>query len=151
MSSTFVYDKAEYHYETVDQYGLSRSHASNHALPILRWFIENDLMSEDFLSMCADEIAAYRRGEMSVRDIYESWDECLAGEMVSDAGNAFGQEYFDFSKGKYISDYVELLQAGLPSEFHVEYDEANYAILKRRIDERYRQWKNRHRLWWRFW
>ena len=83
--------------------------------------------------------------------LYTWWDECLAGEMISDEGNAFGQEYFDFSKGQYISDYVELLQGSLPSEFHVIYDDANYSVLKNRIDERYREWKKRNRPWWRFW
>lgn len=151
MLSSYIYDKAEYHYETVEQYGLPRTHASIHVLPILRWFIEHDLMSDFFHSTCADEIAAYRRGDISIQALYEWWDECLAGEMVSDEGNAFGQEYFDFSKGKYIADYVELLQGNLPSEFHVQFDEANYSVLKRRIDERYRQWKNQNRPWWRFW
>lgn len=151
MSSTYIYDKAEYHYETVELHNLPRSHASNHTLPILRWFIDNDLMSDFFLSTCSDEIAEYRRGKMSLQDLYSWWDECLAGEMVSNEGNAFGQEYFDFSKGRYISDYVELLQGSLPSEFHVKYDDANYSVLKKRIDERYREWKKRNRPWWRFW
>jgi hypothetical protein len=151
MSSQYVYDKAKYHFESIEIHGLPQHHASNHTVPILRWLIENDLMSDFFLSNCAKEVAAYRRGEMTIHDLYEWWDNSLVSDMVSDSGNAFGLQYFDFQHGQYLTDYIELLQGDLPSELHVNYDETNYAILKRRIDERYKAWKKTHQPWWRIW
>lgn len=151
MPSPYVYDKAKYHYESVEGFGLPESHASNHTVPILRWFIENNLMSEFFLSECAGQLEGYRRGKLSIHKLYEWWDCCLVSDMVSDAGNAFGLHYFDFEKGKYISDYFTLLKGDLPSEFHVEYTEANYARLKERIDERFTRWSKSKKPWWQFW
>ena len=40
MSSPHVYDKAKYHYETIEQHGLSEEHAANHTVVFLRWLIE---------------------------------------------------------------------------------------------------------------
>ena len=53
---------------------------------------------------------------------------------------------FDFDKGKYIHDYIELLQGDLPSEFHIEYNEENYQRMKEVIDRRYKEWKSPRRV-----
>jgi len=72
--------------------------------------------------------------------------------MLSEQGNAFAMHYFDYQRGKYISDYIETLQGDLPNEFHVPYTEDNYAKISAIIDRRYAQWKRRQSAaWWQFW
>jgi len=84
--------------------------------------------------------------------LYEWWDCCLISDMLSEQGNAFAMQYFDFERGKYISDYKTTLQESLPSEFHVQYTEENYSKLKAVIDRRYSEWKERTSLpWWKIW
>lgn len=141
MDSPYVYDKAKFYDETVEQHGLSEEHAANHTVVFLRWLIENELMSQWFMEESGGVIAKFRAGSASIHQVYESWDRCLIDEMLSDEGNAFAMYYFDFDKGKYIHEYIELLQDTLPSEFHVDYNEANYQRMKEMIDRRYDEWK----------
>jgi hypothetical protein len=70
--------------------------------------------------------------------------------MLSEDGNKFAMHYFDFDKGRYIHDYIELLQGQLPSEFHINCNEANYQRMKEVIDRRYREWKTPKKSWWPF-
>ena len=150
MSDVYVYDKAKYHQESIDEYGLPIEHTYNHTLPILRWFIENNLMSNFFNEECAQELQKYSENKISIQDIYEWWDCCLISDMVAEEGNKFGQYYFDFENGKYISDYSQELKGELPTELHVKYSEENYQKIKSIIDKRYKAWK-KPKPWWLFW
>jgi hypothetical protein len=150
MNSPHVYDKAKYHYETIEQHVLFAEHAANHTVFFLRWLIENNLMSDEFMEESGDEIAKFREGAASIHQVYEWWDCCLIDDMLSEEGNAFAMQYFDFDKGKYIHDYMELLQGSLPSEFHIDYNEANYQRMKEVIDGRYKEWKAPKKSSWPF-
>lgn len=141
MGSPHVYDKSKYHLETVEEAGLPERHASNHIVVILRWLIENELLDASFAADQRAQLDRYRAGELSIHELFvERWDGCLVSDMVSDAGNAFAMHYFDYEKGNYLRDYIEVLASSVPSEFHVEYTEANYARMKQVIDQRYRDW-----------
>lgn len=148
-SRPVVYDKSKYHSETTNGYGLPDDHASHHTLFFLRWLIENDLMAEEFTSE-AKPLGEYRARTRTLLSLYEWWDCCLVDDMLSEEGNAFARHYFDFDKGQYLNDYIGLLQGDLPSEFHVEFTDANYAELKSVIDRRYQEWKRPKRKWWPF-
>jgi hypothetical protein len=140
MPSPHVYDKAKYHYETVEGYGLAQEHAANHTVFFLRWLIENDLMNAWFVEESGDLLDRFRAGGASIHDVYGSWDCCLIDDMLSDDGNKFARHYFDFDRGKYLEDYTKTLQGDLESEFHIEFTEANYRRLKPTIDRRYEAW-----------
>ena len=150
MKTPHVYDKAKYHYETIEQYGLSEEHAANHTVVFLRWLIEHDLMARFFVKESAVILETFLAGEAGIHEVYEWWDCCLIDEMLSNDGNSFAMYYFDFDKGKYIQDYTDTLQERLPSEFHVEYTEENYQRMKEVIDTRYKDWKSQRKRWWRF-
>lgn len=146
-----VYDKAKYHSESVENAGLPEEHTSNHAVPILRWLIENNLMSEFFLAEGGDALAKFKSGDLTIHGLYNWWDACLVSDMLSDEGNAFAMHYFDYERGKYISDYISALQGNLPSEFHVQYSDENYTKLRKIIDRRYADWKKTTKPWWQLW
>src|SRR5262245_40032532 len=103
-TSPHVYDKAKYHLESVEEAGLPESHASNHTVPILRWLIDNGLMSQFFVTESGDDLRRYKLGGLTIHGLYESWDTCLISDMLSDEGNAFAMDYFDFERGKYLQD-----------------------------------------------
>jgi hypothetical protein len=152
IDEPYVYDKAKYHYESVEQAGLPEEHASNHIVPMLRWLIDNDLMSDFFLTEGAEPLARYRSQELSIYGLFEWWDTCLISDMLSTQGNAFAIHYFDYTGGKYIQDYTATLQETLPSEFHVVYSDGTYEKLRPIIDGRYHEWlKRAPNPWWRFW
>ncbi|HEV8002522.1 MAG TPA: hypothetical protein VGP63_21730 [Planctomycetaceae bacterium] len=145
-----VYDKAKYHGDTVENYGLPEDHTKNHTVMFLRWLIERRMMSDFFEQQAGELPRPFRAGEISIHRIYEWWDCCLVDEMLSDEGNAFAMHYFDFERGQYISDYIKTLQGSLPSEYHVVYTEDNYQTMRRVIDRRYDEWKKPKRRWWPF-
>src|SRR5262245_35631219 len=126
MRSPYVYDKAKYHDETVQEYGLSDEHAANHTVVFLRWLIERRMISEAFEKEDESILGQFRAGAISIHKVYEWWDCCLLDDMLSEEGNAFAMHYFDFEPGAYIADYMRALKGGLPSEFHIDYSEANY-------------------------
>ena len=165
-----VYDKGKYHLEAVEECGLPESHACHHALFFFRWLIEHDLMSDWFRS----ETEPFEPGGVTnaaVLQTYEWWDCCLVDDMLSDEGNAFARHYFDFEKGKYLSDYMGSLKGDLPSEYHIAFSEENFQRFKPIIDRRYAEWKartlgasaqsappslprggsDRPKRWWEFW
>lgn len=151
MNDTYVYDKAKYHDESVAQLGLPEQHAANHALPILRWLIENNLVSEFFKRESGATLESFQKGDSTIYDLYQWWDCCLIGMMLSKNGNRFSMHYFDFSKGAYIADYKQTLQRNLPSEYCVTFSEENYAAIKTIIDTRYAAWQAHSSPWWKFW
>jgi hypothetical protein len=140
MKTPHVYDKAKYHSESVEEAGLSEEHAENHTVFFLRWLIEHDLMSEEFVTESAEVLEKFRAGKARIHKVYAWWDRCLVDDMLSIEGNAFAIHYFEFDRGTYLQDYAALLQKTLPSEFHVDYTEDNYQILREAIDRRYEAW-----------
>lgn len=143
MGDTYVYDKAKYHDDSVQEQRLPETHAYHHTTYFLSWLLKHHLMSEWFESEGKAEIAKYRAGEISVNDLYEWWDCCLLSDMLNDEGNAFAKAYFDFDRGAYIADYEKHLLGTLPTIFHLPYTAENEATIHRVIDERYRAWKQK--------
>src|SRR5215210_232011 len=141
----FVYDKAKYHDESVRELGLPDAHATNHTVFFLRWLIERSLVSDSFATDGADILGAFRRGDISLHQLYEWWDCCLIDDMLSKEGNAFARAYFDFDHGQYLTDYARVLQGSLPSEFHVVYSEENYQAIRPVIDARFETWRSTSR------
>lgn len=143
MSSPFVYDKAKYHTDGDYPADLPPGQALVHTAMYLGWIVDNELYSEEFADEPddAERIAEFQRRETKPTALYSAWDGCLVSDMLNDKGNAFSRYYFDFDKGRYLSDYEELLAIDLPSLYHVSETWENYDKLTARISERYTQWK----------
>lgn len=135
-----IYDKAKYHDDSVSELGLDYRQTFMHTGLFLGWLIDRDLLNEEFWEG-AKEIQAFRQRQKTGPQVYEWTDGVLIDGMLNEEGNAFAQSYFDFEKGQFVSDYEELMSAGLPSFFHVKDTWENYEKLKRRIDQRYEDWK----------
>jgi len=136
-----VYDKAKYHYDGDYPDDLPIEQAFVHTGMFLGWIIDHDLYSDEFSKDSAQEIRAFKGRDMSGPQVYASWDGCLIDDMLNEEGNRFATAYFDFDHGDYLTDYEEILAADLPSTYHVQDTWENYETLKRKIDERYRQWR----------
>ena len=80
-------------------------------------------------------------------------DGVLHIDEISEIGNRFSLEYFDFGSGKYLKDYEKLLGKGLPSLFHVQDTWENYEKIKAVIDKRFLSWKSQtnQKHWWKVW
>lgn len=148
MSEVYVYDKAKYHHESISEYGLPEEYAANHAVPILRWMVENGLMSYEH--PLSNEIVEFKEKKITVHELYFRFGNCLLSNMFSERGNRFAKYYFDFEKGSYIHDYRTTLQGSLPTEHHVQYSDANYMQLKPFMDAAFSRWSSA-KPWWKIW
>ena len=141
MDKPIVYDKAKYHFESVEQAGLDLEQAYVHTAMFLGWLLDNDLMSDEFAEETEASVRHFKAREKTPVEVYEEWDGCLIDDMLSDEGNAFASAYFDFQRGKYLADYEELLRRGLSTEFSVSFTWDNYAKIAARIQARYEEWR----------
>ena len=69
--TTFVYDKAKYHFETIEHLGLPEEHCYNHTTFFMSWLVRKRLMSDWFEQECQPEVARYRAGTFSINELYE--------------------------------------------------------------------------------
>ena len=137
----YVYDKAKYHFEEVGENNLPEAHANHHTTFFLSWLIKNNLISDWFELEGKSELSNYRAEQISVNDLYDWLDNCLASDMLSEQGNSFSKYYFDFDAGAYLEDYKTHLQKSLPTEFHVAYPQENETLIHDVISRRYDEWK----------
>src|SRR5947209_3770481 len=96
-----TYDKAKYHFESVEEQGLDQDQAYVHTAFYIRWLLDNAMFSDWFCEESVDLLKAYSNREITALDVYQHWDGCLIDDMLSDEGNAFSQIYFDFANGNY--------------------------------------------------
>src|SRR3954452_18905745 len=102
MPDPVVYDKAIYHYDGDFPQGIPVEQAFVHTGMFLGWVIDHQLYSDEFAKHSGDLIESFKRREVTGPQVYESWDGALVDDMLSDEGNAFAREYFDFEKGKFL-------------------------------------------------
>ena len=151
MADPVVYDKAKYHYDGDFPAELEIEQGFVHTGMFLGWIIDHDLYSEWFDKELGGYAAAFKARDMTGAKVFEACDGVFMEDMLSEEGNGFARDYFDFERGKYLRDYGELLGKGLPTMYHVADTWANYEKLKARIDKRYREWKNLQSGGWRSW
>ncbi len=137
----YVFDKAEYHLESVFDAGLDEDHAYVHSGLFLAWLVDNDLVSDFFKEESEDDIQKLKKRESSPCQIFMNWDGVLIGELLNKEGFNFAMYYFDFENGKYLSDYENTLCKDLPDMYHVKDSWENYEKIKVVIDKAHEKWK----------
>ncbi len=151
MKTSFVYDKAKYHYGGDYPKDLSPKQAFVHTGLFLGWLIDNNLYNQNFID--EKSVIKFKNREVTGPELFETeLDGTLIEESLSEEGNKFAQYYFNFENGKYLKDYSELLSAKLPTMYHVKDTWNNYEKLSKKIDQRYADWKNKkNKKLWEFW
>ncbi len=136
-----VYDEAEDTMGDVGSGELSLAEASGWVLYILKWLIENEKLSDDFLKRSGPALEAYRKGEKSLLELYD--EECTAifsSDMLNSDGNAFVEAYFPLSSGRFWNDVSVALKVPRPRV--ILFSESDYLKVKPVIDSRYAAWKS---------
>jgi len=140
MTDVLVYDKARYHFEGDYPDDLSEDNAFTHTGFFLAWCVDAGLIAPDMADQFRDELAQVRTREMTGPELYKKMDGVFSNDMLTAEGNAFAQGYYD---DIYLDDYAEVLGESLPSLYHVENTWRNYDLLRRRLDQRFNQWKQK--------
>ena len=140
MGSDDAFDKAKWHAQSVEEYGLPEEHAFVHTGLFVAWCALNALWEDQEGDQ--DIIATMRDRRASPIALYEWNDGCFFPSMLNRGGEAFARAYFSFS-GDFIEDYGNTLSDDLPSVFHVPNTWASYDRIAPVFQDRYRQFLNR--------
>ncbi|MAS94486.1 MAG: hypothetical protein CMO55_14905 [Verrucomicrobiales bacterium] len=134
MNEIFVYDKGIYHEADAEEV-LPGSKGLNHIGFFFGWVCDSNLESDSVGNEFADEIAAFRRREITGPDLLRVLGGTLASDMLSPIGNEFAKRYYD--SGTYFDDYAELFDGEVLSMYGVENNWENYERVKQMIGERF--------------
>ena len=149
-----VYDKAKYHYGGDFPEELDEFQGFVHTGMYVGWLIDNDLLDQDFFADSQEAIKEFQNRQITGSQFYEmQMDGVFLIDDISEIGNRFSFDYFDFDSGKYISDYEKTLANKLPTLFHVQDTWENYEKIKKVIDKRFLEWnkRNEKKPWWKVW
>jgi hypothetical protein len=149
-----VYDKAKYHYGGDFPEELDEFQGFVHTGMYVGWLIDNDLIDHEFFSDSQQAIKGFKNRQLTGSQFYEmQMDGVLLIDQVSEIGNRFSFDYFDFDSGQYLNDYETTLARELPTLFDVQDTWENYEKIKKVIDKRFLDWnkKNVEKAWWKVW
>ena len=138
-------DKIDWHSGGNFPDDLPPENGGTHIGMFLAWIINNDLIGEMHLEDSIEFINSVKNREKTGRDfLIEQCDGKFWDEDLNKEGLEFTKYYYDDDKSNlYINDYDELLGEGLETLYHVENSWDNYDKIKKRVDERYLEWKKK--------
>jgi hypothetical protein len=140
VDNKYVFDKAKYHDNSIEQLGLDEEQAFVHTGLFFAWLVNNGLMSDFFIQEAGSEIEKLKHRKISPSTIYMNWDGVLLGEMLNSKGFNFAMNYFDFDKGTYIKDYENVFSVNAEQFFTVKDNWDNYDKVRPVIDAAYENW-----------
>ncbi|VAW11237.1 hypothetical protein MNBD_BACTEROID03-1398 [hydrothermal vent metagenome] len=143
IDESFVFDKAKYHFESINEAELDEEQAYVHTGLFFAWIIKNDLYSEFLLEESPEEIEQTKNEKISPSELYMNWDGVLIGEVLNQIGYNFATDYFDFENGDYVNDYEKTLCSTDPDIFRVKNTWGNYHKIAKIIDVKFESWNKK--------
>lgn len=141
VDEVYVFDKAKYHFDSIDEAGLDEEQAFVHTGLFFAWIIKNDLYSEFLLEESKEEIEQTKTEEITPCELYMNWDGVFIGELLNKVGFNFALDYFEFENGEYVNDYeLTLTSENDPDIFRVKNRWENYHKIAKVIDKRFKKW-----------
>ncbi len=143
-------DKMDWHYDSVDEYGLPQESAGTHIGMFLTWVIDNDLLGEEHTedNTSLEYIKKVKNRKACGRDfLIDMCDERFWEEDLSEIGYEFVRDYYEDLEGifankyaNYYEDYGKVFE-NYETIFHTENNWENYSKLEPILDKRYKEWK----------
>jgi len=138
------YDDASWHYGGKFPKDLPIEAGATHTGMFLTWAVLSGLAGEIHIDDFPEDIPQLKSRSITPGAFFlASCDGKFTDEDLNDEGNAFAQAYFDFEKGKYLTDYEATLGAGLPELYYVKDTWENFDLLKPVLDKRLNEWRAR--------
>ena len=143
IDSTYVFDKAKYHIESVESDKLQDSQAFVHTAFFIVWCIEKELINDQFKQQFKNQIEKIKSKQVSPTKLYQDMDGVFIGGILTLEGYNFAMKYFHLSNGQYLKDYEKLnfLTRKNKSIYGVEDNWLNYEIVRELLDKKYSKWK----------
>jgi len=152
-------DDASYHIESIEEKELPIDpiNAYNHMAIYLRWCMEHDLMSEDFLKEYSEVTKQVKADPANVdlrEFIRDELDGCLFSVLFNQQGRAFAGYYYGEGDSPYYPADVDdnALRFFGPERYHsdefqdeaylfIPFDEDYYQAMAKVIEERFENWQ----------
>lgn len=141
--SSHAYDKAKWHYGGEFPEDTPEENAFTFTGFFLTWLLQNDLLSDEIRADSAETIEKTRDRDVSPIALYEEWDGCLIGDMLSEKGNAFAFPYYE---KHFYSDFGAAFEPFGLDVYDVTPNWENYDKFKPVLDARYEKWRSKK--WW---
>ncbi len=143
IDSTYVFDKAQYHMESVGKDKLSDSQAFVHTGFFIFWAVDNGLVNDKFKEQLANSIQKAKLRQISPAALFTEMDGVFLGGILTLEGYNFAMNYFHLSNGRYLKDYEKLasLDRLNRSFYSVKDNWSNYEIVKGLLDTKYAKWR----------
>jgi hypothetical protein len=135
-----VYDLAKNHFLGDFPSSLPIEKAYLHIGIYMGWIIDNKLYSDYFEDEASTEIYRFTRREIGCIILAEIWNGALSHELFNDEANLF--TFYYYAGGIFKKDYNELLVKAHKTIYHVDDSWENYEMLKRRMNDRFEEWKS---------
>lgn len=135
-----VYDLAKNHFLGDFPASLPIEKAYLHIGIYMGWVIDNKLYSEYFEDEASTEIYRFTRRDIGCIILAEIWDGALSHELFNDEANLF--TFYYYAGGIFKKDYNEVLVKSNKTIYHVDDSWENYEVIKKRMSERFEEWKS---------
>jgi hypothetical protein len=143
IDSTYVFDKAIYHRESVESDRLPDSQAFVHTAFFIVWCVEKDLINDKFKQQFNNQIVKVKSKQVSPTKLFQDMGGIFIGGILTLEGYNFAMKYFHLSNGQYLKDYEKLnfVTRKNKSIYAVEDTWLNYEIVRKLLDKKYSKWK----------
>lgn len=128
------YDRADWHFKSVTEYGLDSLAAYLPGGMLLAWAVGRDLVSSDFAKENESALQQYKNGALSPAALYKATGGILNQKTFNSQANAFLAHYEE----EYLTDYLAVVERGA-SDYHVEDSPSNFAKVKAIFDKRFEE------------
>jgi len=136
------YDDASWHYGGDFPEDLPPEAGATHTGMFVAWCLLNDLGGSLHTEEFPDTLVELRERKLTPGAfLIEACDGKFTDEDLRVEGNAFTEVYFDFSEGKYLSDYEECLGVEGGSLYAVPDTWDSFDKLAPVISRRFENWK----------
>jgi len=136
------YDDASWHYGGDFPSDLPNAAGGTHIGMFVSWCLLNGLGGEIHAEEFPDILEKLRnRGLTPGAWFFQACDGEFTDEDLSEEGNDFAKNYFDFDVGQYLDDYQNSVGSDLPTLYHVSDTWQTFDVLSPIIQGRYQEWK----------
>jgi len=138
-----TFDKAKWHLNSDFPPDLNPNQVYVHTGLFVTWLIENDLFDSEFKNQNTKGIQALLSRNIFPSQFYAEYlDGIFDADGLKEDATDFTSEYFDFEKGKYVTDYLATLDPDdkLPTIFHIQDTWENFDKLRPVLNERFQNW-----------
>jgi len=142
------YDDASWHYCGDFPADLPDEAGATHTGMYVAWALLAGLSGDIHITDFPKDIPRLQERSLTPGAFFLSaCDGKFTDEDLSEEGNAFTSQYFDFEKGQYLADYEAILGQGLPdnpnSLYYVADTWDNFDNLRPVLDRRLAKWRAR--------